>query len=178
MRAVNMGALRSLPVYRASRVFPGLGQEDPFYWNNLDTADSSGADGLVTQEALRDELDQNAVDQQLMSDLQASRDEQLFREQQANPSVNAPASSKTPASSSPDILTSIGKFFTGLFTPSNVQAAASAVKSVEDQKAAAKKGPIGLPATVPILGSQVDTGTLLVVGGLAVGAVVVISVAR
>lgn len=177
MLAINMGVLRSLPVYKASRVFPGLGQDttyDPFYWNNLDTADSSGASGVVTQEALQSELDQSALDQQLMDQLQASQDQQLFNEQRNAPQIPAAA----PAASGPDIWSSVGKFFTGLFTPANVQAVANAAKSAADQKAAAARGPIGLPATVPILGSQVDTGTLLVIGGLAVGAVVVISLVR
>lgn len=96
------------------------------------------------------------------------------------PSGAAPGRSGAVAPSSSgvggtDILSSVGKFFTGLFTPGNIVAAANAAKAATAAKP--KAAPI---LTLPI-GSQgiaIDTGTLLVAGGVTVGVIALVVILK
>lgn len=167
LRVVNMGAFRSLPLYRTRSVFRSLGQGDfidPM--GDLPTQDFSVPS--VPDLSTTDQLNQELINEESASS--------KITTSETTPS-NLQPSSKTPSTPSSssggtDILSSVGKFFASLFTPSNISAAAAAAKA-----ASAKN-----PGTVPIVSPaapgalSIDTSTLLLIGGATIAGVVVISV--
>lgn len=83
---------------------------------------------------------------------------------------NGPSQSPAAASSSPGFFQQVGNFFSSLFTPSNISAAA---KIARGNPAAPKPG-AALPAAVATSAFS-DPGTLLVLGGITAAAVVGVS---
>jgi hypothetical protein len=209
---VNLGAFSQHPVYRAQKLFRGLGQEDwwasenPDYTTevtpNIDvptvdetipTIDTgagpevtasnpdwgSAVDtGVAGPEVTASNPDWgSAVDTGVTSSGTATLPPVTSEStpSQLSPSSGIPTSRPVAPSSSgaapggSDILSSVGKFFTSLLTPSNIAAGVNAAKAASAPKP--KAAPI---LTLPI-GSQgiaIDSGTLLVAGGVTVGVIV------
>ncbi len=97
-----------------------------------------------------------------------------YTDENFTPDINpAPAKSPAPAAqdSSPGFFQQVGGFFSSLFTPSNISAAA---KIVRGTPAAPKPGAV-LPPAAASASAFSDPGTLLILGGITVAAVVGVS---
>lgn len=193
---MNLGAFTPRPIYRAKGFFIGQDWTDvnpdagistdvappdltvptdvtpstPDWGSPIDTGAPVTESGAAT--------DVGGIDtsgtQTLPSVTSEATPSQLSVPSGASGAAAAPSSGGA-ASSSPDVLSSIGKFFTGLFTPGNIAAAAKA--------AAAASAPKPKPApvlTLPI-GSQgipIDSGTLIIAGGVTVGVIALIAILK
>ncbi len=157
MRVINYGALSGFRMLR-------LGQED--LW------DVSGEPTTTS------EINPSMTDENFNVDTGRSSDTAPADSGGSTPTPghgstttsNGPSSSPAAASSSPGFFQQVGNFFSSLFTPSNISAAA---KIARGNPVAPKPG-AALPAAVQASAFS-DPGTLLILGGITVAAVVGVS---
>jgi hypothetical protein len=165
----NMGALEQVRAYRTRNVWRGLGQDDTFIDNPEPSASEVPIDQEPSSVPANSSPEGTPTNPTQEPSWQGTQPQQQTTTSETPPSQmttpgNRPPSATAPSSDTGGLFNTIGKFFTTLFGGS-------------PPKPGVKPGAPGTPGTAAADGTGLspETTTLLVVGGVTVGVVLLVS---